>query len=198
MVEPAYKRLTGSHSRTAFGIVSVSRSSLWLGEDHVLGIDLTGYSETYKRFYFRDIQAILIRRTGLRMVWGFVYGGLTALFALIAIAPRELVVGIIFGAFAALSLWGFIHNLLAGPTCACRLRTAVQTEDLPSLVRVRQARKVLDRLRPLISEAQGQLVPEEIPSRFRAWMESNPGVSAPVTTPRYIVDDPNAPPRMVL
>ncbi len=197
MTEPEYKRLTRAHSRAAFGIISTSRSSLWLGTDHLLGIDSSGYSETYKRFYFRDIQAILVRETGFRMVWGFIYGGLTALFALIAIAPRDLTVALIFGPFAAISLWGFVYNIMAGPTCACQLRTAVQTEDLPSLSRVRQTRRILDRIRPLITEAQGQFAPEEIPARFREWMEANPAAGVPPGAPRYVVDDPSAPPRII-
>jgi hypothetical protein len=36
----------------------MSHPSLWLGEDHLLCVDSNGYAETYKRFYFRDVQAI--------------------------------------------------------------------------------------------------------------------------------------------
>ena len=37
---------------------------------------------------------------------------------------------------------------------ACEIRTAVQTESLPSLCRVRQTQKVMARIRPLIAAAQ--------------------------------------------
>ena len=43
---------------------------------------------------------------------------------------------------------------------ACTIRTAVQTEELPSLNRVRKADKVLARIRPLIESAQRHEVPE--------------------------------------
>ena len=56
-VAPAYRRLT--RSRAGVG----SYSSLWLGADHVMQLSSTGYTESYRRFYFRDIQAIfLVRR----------------------------------------------------------------------------------------------------------------------------------------
>src|SRR5438270_10777538 len=44
---------------------------LYLGPDHLLQTASTGYSETYKRFYFRDIQAIVIRKTNARLFWTF-------------------------------------------------------------------------------------------------------------------------------
>jgi hypothetical protein len=58
-----------------------------------------------------------------------------------------------------------VANLLLGPTCVCHLKTAVQTEELPSLRRLRRARKVLARLRPLIVAAQGELTLGEIAAR---------------------------------
>ena len=37
--------------------------TVWLGRDHLLLVSRAGYTENYKRFYFRDIQAIIIRKT---------------------------------------------------------------------------------------------------------------------------------------
>jgi hypothetical protein len=74
------------------------------------------------------------------------------------------------------------------------LRTAVQIEQLASLSRLRRARKVLDRLRPLIAEAQGPLGPEEIGAR----MPELAGVAAadPIAS-QSVVEDPNAPPQII-
>jgi hypothetical protein len=59
-------------------------------------------------------------------------------------------------------------NLILGRTCRCFLRTAVQTEQLPPLDRVRRAQKVFARLRPLIAAAQGgELAPETISEMLR-------------------------------
>ena len=176
MAETQYRRLT--RPRRCKGTVSVvtySRSGLWLGNDHLLVVVSNGYSETYKRFYFQDIQAIAIRLTRRRLIWNWVLGPLLAF--CLAGWSRDLLVGS-HNSVARLDLGGGLHvhrrpplllNNLFGPTCACTLRTAVQTEELPSLCRLPKTRRILNRLRPLIAEAQGQLAPEEIPARLQAW-----------------------------
>src|SRR5882724_2221817 len=35
-------------------------SSLWLGPDHLLVVEIAGITEKYRRFYFRDIQAVIV------------------------------------------------------------------------------------------------------------------------------------------
>jgi hypothetical protein len=180
-----------------------TRSSLWLGKDHLLSVDSTGYTEEYKRFYFRDIQAVVIAWSGRRAAWNLALALLTtislallanALFSIPRQSPGAIVAWTIVVLVFAVPL--AINNLL-GTTCVCYLRTAVQTEMLPSLCRVGQARKVLNRIRPLIAAAQGQLAPEEIPARMRDLVESpaTPG-GAPAEPARYVVDDPDTPPRI--
>ncbi|HWI55617.1 MAG TPA: hypothetical protein VNZ22_00220, partial [Bacillota bacterium] len=84
---PAYERLTRAYPRSGFAVAVAARSSLWLGPDHLLCIETTGYTETYKRFYFRDIQAVLIRQTKRQRNWTLAFGGLSLLFTIIAIVP---------------------------------------------------------------------------------------------------------------
>jgi len=183
MAEKEYQRLTWSRMRrTGLLTAFATRSSLWLGKDHLLCIDSTGYGEDYKRFYFRDIQALTLVATNRRSVWNWVLGVLlfscAAAWGIDLLTPQDLsLAGIITGSvvtlfFAVLLL---INNL-CGPSCACHLRTAVQTEVLPSLNRLRRARRVLDRIRPLIEEAQGRLSAEKLASKL-----ANP--AAPDTPP---------------
>ena len=54
-----------------------------------------------------------------------------------------------------------VINLLRGPTCESHLQTAVQTEKLHSLYRLNTAKKIINRLRLLIEQAQGKLSPED-------------------------------------
>src|SRR6266571_2538378 len=164
MAQQEYQRLTWARRRqSGFIAFSATRSSLWLAKDHLLCIDTTGYTESYKRFYFRDIQAVIIRRTEGWKITALVLGALAGIFALVAALQGELVGRIIFGVLAGLLTLAFIIHLALGPSSTCHLRTAVQTEQLPSLNRLRRARHVLNRLRPLIAQAQGQLAPEAIP-----------------------------------
>jgi hypothetical protein len=52
------------------------------------------------------------------------------------------------------------YHLLSGPTCICYLRTAVQFEALPSLYRIKTARKAIALLRQRIEAYQGPLPAE--------------------------------------
>ena len=150
-----YRRLPGRSGNL------VGYSTLWLGPDHLLSLTRTSFSEQYKRFYFRDVQSITIRKTDRRMVWSLILGGLTGLFALIATRPNE-VAWLLGGMCVVIFFSSFLINWLRGPTCVSHLRTAVQTEKLPSLSRIRTASKVIRTLIPRIEEAQGRLSPEEI------------------------------------
>ena len=172
MPEEHYKRLTRERAPQRISVVSLSRSSLWLGSDHLLFVESTGYSESYKRFYFRDIQAVTVRATQARLVWNLILIPIVLIClaccdypALIAgtIGPGT-VIALIFAFVLGIPL---LLNNLFGPTCACQIRTAVQTEDLPSLRRVRQTRKILRRIEPLIAEAQGQLAPGELAAKMQ-------------------------------
>ena len=168
-----YGRLSRSRGRRHgfLSIMVAPRSSLWIGRDHLLKIDSMRFTEEYKRFYFRDIQAITICVSKRRAAWNLI------LLATIAVWFASLFYAGFFDP-AAGSWWlaGITFSLLAllllannilGPTCEVYLRTAVQVEELPSLNRVRRARTALARLRPLIAAAQGRLEPEELSMRLR-------------------------------
>jgi hypothetical protein len=157
MAEREYRRLTRTRNRSRFALVTTSRSSLWLGRDHLLVIDTSGYTETYKRFHFRDIQALVLCRTD---TWLYQAVGLAAfgcLFGLIAIVGGNPVVAWVFGSLAGLFGVFVLIDLLLGPSSKCYIRTAVQTEQLAPLARLRRAQKVFATLRPLITSAQGEL-----------------------------------------
>jgi len=167
--EKEYKRLPGRGLRRTGGVVAVSatRSSLWLGRDHLLSMDAMWFVEDYKRFYYRDIQTFLIRKTARGKAINLVFG----IFATSTLLPA--VLGGAFwgwgpdgwyvcGGIALFFLLFVGINALMGPTCICYLQTAVQREELPSIRRLRAARKIVNRLRPLIEAAQGTLSPEEM------------------------------------
>ncbi len=179
MPNAEYQRLTRSRSRGGFAVAAVTRTSLWLGADHLLVINSNGYTETYKRFYFRDIQAITTQQTNRWKIWSVVWIGLFAVCALVLIvglfevAHRPMQSDDFIGFFgwgipAAFFFIGFLINYFRGPTALVQLRTAVQTETLPSLGRVRQTRKVLEKVLPLILAAQGQLSAAEISAGLSA------------------------------
>ena len=87
MSDIRYIRLTRFSFRSPF-------SNLWLGPDHIMSVRSNGYMETYKRFYFRDIQAVVIQTTSARTIWNIVMvlpliGCLTGLMASLTSNPQN-------------------------------------------------------------------------------------------------------------
>jgi hypothetical protein len=120
-----------------------------------------GFVESYRRFFLNDIQAIVVYRTHTGKIWAVVWGLGLLFFGTIAAAVDDPVgQGILLGLAAPFAI-GLILNLLLGPTCTCHIRTAVQTERVPAVSRLRTARKFIARLEPLITTAQGALPADE-------------------------------------
>ncbi len=155
------------------------RNQLWTGDDHLLMVESDGSKELYRRYFYRDIQALVLRKTSEGLVVNLLLGVLVAGLISLAVAVADPVGTPLLGVLAALVLVLLLSNALGGPTCRCYLRTAVSSEELPSLNRLRQVRKALDRLRPLIAAAQGELAPEEITGRL---LHQASGGVAPVET----------------
>ncbi len=149
-------------------------ASLWLGSDHLLSVKSLRIREEYKRFHFRDVQAIVVARAPR-----FHVSTLHLLAAILWLAAylfagnrRPHLTWMLWRLGAALLLaWRLIS---ARWSCRCRIYTAVSREELPSIHRVWTARKFLDQVTPRIAEAQGTLP--------AGWAESaeamSPGPSA--------------------
>ena len=143
----SYRKLPG---RGASGF-RIAR--LWLGADHLLLVQSSSIGERYKRFYFADIQAFVLRRTAGYVIWASIWLLIAAGLAALALNLEPPGQWITLGSAVLFLVFLSVH-LALGPTCACLVRTAVQSEELPSLKRVRKARQVLAQLRPLIEAAQ--------------------------------------------
>jgi len=161
--ETRYKRLPGKGPRRRWFIAApLSRCSLYLGDDHVLAVDCNGFSEDYKRFYFSDIQTLITRRTNRGTAWSIVLALLMACSFMGALFLEVESFRIFFWILSGTFLAYLLGNAFRGPTCICHIMTAVQEDQLPSLNRLRVARKVIGTLRVAIEKAQGTLSPEEV------------------------------------
>lgn len=149
----AYRRLPGKKKGFLIG-----HHTLWQGSDHLLQIYSRLGVEDYKRFYFDDIQAIITRKSGTGRIQNIVIGALAGLFCLFA-----LISGgdwrYFHASIAAIILIFLLINVYKGPTCETVLLTAVQTEKLHSLHRLKTAQPVMDRLRAIIEQRQGRIHP---------------------------------------
>jgi hypothetical protein len=148
----------------------------------VLSIEAANFSESYKRFFFRDIQAIFIRKTNRRMIWNWILGALLIPTLFVLNASRTAGTGPEILAILLVSVFAvpLILNNTLGPTCAVYFRSAVQIEEVPSLGRIRRARRVLNRIRPLIVSSQEELQPAEAMARIQTLQLGKPvTISAP-------------------
>src|SRR5262249_49800032 len=160
MADTPYKRLTRDRVTQQFSVFTATRASLWLGADHLLLVQVSGFTETYKRFYFRDIQAITVTQTNRRSIWNWVLGvpfGVCLIVTLSTALSRAEAAAVTWAIFAFIFFLPLLINNIRGTACKCQLRTAVQTENLGSMSRVRQVQKVLAKVRPLIVAMQGEL-----------------------------------------
>lgn len=172
-----YRRLPGTRR------AHVRFTRLFLGPDHLLMIETTGYVENYKRFYFRDIQAIAIRKTRHAFIGNCCLGALlllevAALLAYFSSPDQEIAILIPLLFVTVTTAVGLIVNALAGTSCICHIRTAVQTERLAPLNRVRKAKKALAALETLIHEVQGEPDDQEIRNRLQNLTAPVPAVSS--------------------
>lgn len=163
-----YQRLTWGHGRNSFLAVRAGRYSLWRGHDHLLLVNNLAYTEEYKRFYFRDIQAFTLRRKGIwswdnvlvvLIIAGLVVGTANLIAALSGSYEWERMMPVNMVLITLLGLFPLLINLTLGPTCIVHIRTSVQTEELP-VGRVRRARKLLPQIASWIEAVQGPLSSE--------------------------------------
>jgi hypothetical protein len=144
-----YRRLPGRRR----GLVS--GASLWMGSDHLLLVKSAWFREEYKRFYLRDIQAIVVAPCArfyvstplLIFVVVWLFSGL-----FMAAWPDSVARGWGIGLAAMLLAWLAVS--IAGG-CRCRLYTAVSKDDLPSIFRTWTARRFLRHVEQRIAQVQG-------------------------------------------
>ncbi len=154
-----YTRLTRATPALA------SYKSLWLAADHVLVLNSTGYHEEYRRIHFRDIQGFFMTASERRGSWALfwaIWAGVSGLVMASGFIMESRPV--VSGVFCGIGVMALLWNYLLGPGCVVYVVTRVQTQPLPSLVRIKKARKVLARLTPLIAAAQANLTAKPVPS----------------------------------
>ncbi len=165
---------------------STHQSRLWLGADHLLLVHSTLTSQDLKRFYFRHIQALVVRKTQtgrwvnftLAMIVVLMLGG-----GINFSGPQGMGVDFVFLTLAGVFGVLLLINWFRGATSECYIQTAVQREKLASLGRLRNARKVIARLRPLIEQAQGTLSAEQAAEDWEFHLQSLPAAARPTPTP---------------
>ncbi|HEY3741989.1 MAG TPA: hypothetical protein VGL53_19190 [Bryobacteraceae bacterium] len=172
MAASIYRRLTGKRR------VFLRYSQLFLGPDHLLLVRSNRFEERYQRFYFKDIQALVVTgipsRTWMQSSLGILAAAMILL-ALTTIAnPAWRILLGMFGVFPAIIAFA---DFIRGDRCGMIVKTPASNERLSAVSRMSTARTVLAVMKPLVEQAQhGEWMPEMIPV-------SGPPVMAPPERP---------------
>jgi len=154
--------------------------SLHAGEDHLLLVHRWLFWETYRRFYYRDIQALLIRRTNTVILAHILLLTAVGMLLLIGISG-EVTHWSYWALVGAVGAWEIV-NIARGWSCQAHLKTAASLQGLSCLGRLRAAERFSERLAPYIRAAQGDAPAEQIAEqwrRLRAAPPPRPGEPSP-------------------
>ncbi len=146
-----YRKLPGRRSGFLHG------ANLWIADDHILAVKSLRFREEYKRFYLRDIQAIVVADRP-RFHISTRAAIIAALWLAVSIAAwnrAPWVPAVMLSAATCLvGSWLYVSYFRS---CSCRIHTAVSRDVLPSIYRTWIARQFLAEVEPLIWQVQGVL-----------------------------------------
>ena len=156
------------------------RHSLWMQSDHVLRVRANPFSQQYRRYYFADIQALVLTELPG-----------TAAFYLYPTAISLVFIALMLN-YAGHPAWGILSALVAlpalylawrVPNCACYLKTSVSTDKLPSIRHRGAARKAIAMVMEEIEKIQGPLSRETLDAHAPGSLVTSP--SAPLQASHY-------------
>ena len=159
MTPAPYRKLT----RKRRGITGYTQ--LWMGSDHLLLVHSLRVVERYKRFAFRDIEAIVI--TEAADAWG-----LRALAILAAVGWGSIGLAVssygaraFFWITALLGIAFVVLDIARGPRRKCVLKTAITSEQLRPVSRKKTADDFVATVSQAVQSVQGVVEPLE-PGHF--------------------------------
>jgi len=141
----------------------------FVASDHLLSRSRSMFTESYKRFYFNEIQYIILQRTSgwhVRTILLLVLLAISMLPVLPLLISGSVVLSfesVAWGLIGVtLAVIGLVINLIVGPGCQVIMRTPVGTQRLYGATTMRRARKIIDRLNEEITKVQGPLQVEQV------------------------------------
>ncbi|MBF0570818.1 MAG: hypothetical protein HQL12_02990 [Candidatus Omnitrophica bacterium] len=133
-----------------------SYTSFWLADDHMLVCEDSGFLEKYKRFYFKDIQAVVVKKTNNGIITTLVVFVL-AMICLWFLGHATKGWNIFWDILTGFLFLILVINIFKGQTCNTYIQTAVQKDKLNGLNRVKKFDSFLSILKPLIQSFQGEM-----------------------------------------
>ncbi|HBC86138.1 MAG TPA: hypothetical protein DCZ94_04200 [Lentisphaeria bacterium] len=132
-------------------------SRIYMAEDHLLYVLSNGYTEEYRRFFFKDIQYIVLCQTRSWWVytgiWGFIGAGILAMMFFAASEFGEMTASVI----AVLGFLPLMVNFLLGTSARAVIKTITSEEKISLTPRYRSSLKVLAEIKAKIEVVQGRI-----------------------------------------
>jgi hypothetical protein len=132
------------------------RNRLYSGPDHLLIVQSTGFTEDYKRIFYRDIRYVVTRKN-YRYLWSNI--SLVVIIALFFVLHATGVPVVVIATRSAIFSIVFIINLVRGPTCDCYVSTDVQTLRVPAPQRVNKVKVFIDFLKTKVPALESAPAP---------------------------------------
>jgi hypothetical protein len=151
MTPERYRKLPGHRRGFLRG------ASVWIGADHLLAVRSIRVREEYKRFYLRDVQAISVAQRPRFHLSTRSFAIAWVLLALyMTVRARWPWADLLFGILAVclVSAWAIVSSRFS---CRCRIYTAVSRDELPSVYRTWTAHRFVEKVAPMVEQAQGKL-----------------------------------------
>ena len=144
------------------------RASCWMAQDHLVCVETSWFVERYRRFAFRDIEAVVIRRNDSARTWTLLWTVLLLAGAAMVFPPAADGTVRVFGAILAVpALLGLVLNAMRGPCCTTALRTRVSVPNVRAWRRLRTARRAVAELAAAVEAVQGTLSESDLRSEER-------------------------------
>lgn len=143
----------------------ISSSRLYLGKDHLLAIEANLFAEKYYRFYFSDIQALVVRRTDRGAIWSIILAFASLLMTTCSIGsipPGQWTPTPGYFTLALIAIVLTVVNISKGPSCTTHIQTSVTVQKIGALHRLKKTQGILPDLRSHIRRNQGSLTREQI------------------------------------
>lgn len=151
MADKTYRKIPGGRGSSA-----MSYHRLATAKNHLIAVTNTYGSETNKRYAFTDIQALILHRTGAWLIGNCLLGAIVGFLLLPAVGSSDPDISIAFGVICGIFFVPFVLHLAFGPTVKLYVQTATSHDVLAGINRLRNARKVMRNLAPLIEQAQNE------------------------------------------
>jgi len=146
------------------------RASVWDAGEYLLSVSGTSFTERYRRFYYRDIQAIVVQK-GPRL--GSIGAMMLTLVCTLALVRWHWEIPLLWLA------WLVYANVWR--SCRVFVYTAVSSEELPAIYRRRSAARVLPKILNQIAEVQGEFSAVQAAALARPAAAETAAVVAPVS-----------------